>query len=125
MSAHSEDAFVADLRRALDADLERLPGHTLDGLALARRRALDAAGRRPFPARLFDLAGGHAAGRLAAATGALAALGLAIGLWLHEPALPLPDSGLEDIAMLSGSEELDMLSELDFYEWLADARPTG
>ena len=124
MSARSEDAFVADLRRALDADLKRLPGHTLDGLALARRRALDAAGRRPLPARLFGLAGG-AAGRLAAATGALAALGLAIGLWLHEPALPLPDSGLEDIAMLSGSEELDMLSELDFYEWLADARPTG
>jgi hypothetical protein len=97
------------LLRAVRDELD-LRAADIDELSLAR---LHAARRRALavrPRRVWLLAGGVAAGALAAA--------LAVFVVLAPPATP-PAPGLEQIDLLT-TADLDVYRDLEFYHWLAD-----
>jgi len=95
---------------------EQLDPATRARLAAARERALGA--RAPLAGRAWLLPA-------VAVTGA-AAIGLAVLLSAREPAdfgqMASEDPAAEDVELLLATDNLDMLSELDFYLWL-DTEP--
>ncbi|HFQ91858.1 MAG TPA: DUF3619 family protein [Chromatiales bacterium] len=101
-------------RALLDERLEALDGETAARLRAARRRALgELAPRR----RAWMAAGG-----LAAAT---ASLLLVVMLWSGgERPVGSPDI-FEDLELLSSTEDMEFIEDLDFYLWLDDEQQTG
>ena len=106
------DELLAQIRRELDASTERLDELTVARLRAARARALDAPrAKRPFEAWrwLVPLAG------VATAT--------VIVMALVRPNLSAPDGATlpseGDIELISAAAPLELLEELEFYEWLA------
>lgn len=108
----SEDKFLQDAKRALDAAEQNLDAGTLARLRAARRQALDQGRRRPAPARpgwLLPLGGFATAGI------ALAVAGL---LWFSAPNGNPMQASLGDMELLTAHENPDFFTELEFYEWL-------
>jgi len=111
--------FERNARVVLERSLSRIDARTRSRLNQARQAALETASRR----RPLWLRGTT----LMPATGAVAALLLAVVLWHREPAgveMPMPEgqgSSMEDIDLLADSEALDLLEGWDgpFYEWAA------
>ena len=108
----SEQDFLNQVRAALDDSAARLDAATVSRLNRARQRALDQGlARRTrwvWPT-------------LALATAA--SLTLALGLLLHTPevAAPLPPTAATeslDFELLAGSEDLELIENLEFYAWL-------
>ena len=92
--------------------VERLDGRTRSRLTQARHAALDEVRRsRVFRTRwLWAPAGGLVAA---------AAVAVLIGVWRGAD----PTSGsppLEDLDVVAGTENLDLLEDVEFYTWLAD-----
>ncbi len=106
------DEFERQVRALLDADADALDAATRDRLAAARERALAQAGR----------AGGSRKG-WAWGLAASLLLGVALGLALRQGEEAAP--ALEDLALLSASEEPEFYEELDFYAWLAEQAEQG
>ncbi len=99
-------------RAALDAAAAEVDPTRAARLATARRRALEAAAR---PTPWWRRAGPEPVG-----LGLAAAAGLAVALvLLRTPgeALPQPEA-VEDLEILTVAEPLDLIEELDFYQWL-------
>lgn len=108
MSDGDRDQQLVDrTRAALERSADELDAPTLSRLAQMRASALERAEAAQPRARWLP------AGALAAASAA----GL---LWLLFPANtdPTPTDALEDLELLSSAESLDLLDELEFYEWL-------
>lgn len=103
-------------KAAFDADVSGLDGRTRSRLAQARHRAL-AQGRRAVPWR--GLVGQRP---LLPAGAAAAVLLAALVVWrMPSPNAPSPElAALQDLEILLGEEDLDMLEELDFYTWLEE-----
>lgn len=108
MNPEQENSFVQSVRRELDRDAEPLDTLTVARLRAARLRALDAR-----PRRLDRRVAGWSA---AAVTIALTAV-----LLFHSPSLTPPR--LEQIEWLAEAD-LDLVPELEFYQWLADEART-
>lgn len=114
MSADPKDeAFLAASKALLDESARALDADITARLRRARYRALEAKSR-PF----FWLL---PAGGLAAASVAV----LAVALWIYQPARPAPMQGVEDLEILSSSENLELFDDLEFYGWLAERDRTG
>jgi hypothetical protein len=110
MNDEQENRLLRAVRDELDRGAASLDDLALARLRAARRRALDAR-----PRRTWLVAGGIAAGALAA--------GLAAILMLTPtPAPPVP--GLEQMDLLSAAD-LDLYKDLEFYHWLADDNDAG
>lgn len=110
MTEPDENAFVEQIRRQLDSQAEQLDELTIARLRAARLRALASA---PPQRRLWLPAIGGAT---------LAAALLAVVLWQAPPELPGPFEALDIVA---SSEELEMIEDLDFYDWLEATQTTG
>ncbi|MEZ5562186.1 MAG: hypothetical protein R3F27_04430 [Gammaproteobacteria bacterium] len=126
------EEFEKQLRQQLRASENGLDGPTLARLHAARNRALDAAGQR----REWQLRGNWLK---AAAAAGVAAIALFFGLRQPPGELPLSATELEstllaaadgdepatpvngDQATVEGeaAETLDLLENLEFYEWLS------
>ena len=114
-TAAEQDAFEARLAKRLRDSADELDGHTRSRLNQARQAALDEL--QPKSAWRFRpvLAG--------AATAAVAV----VAFFLLQPApdttQPLVPAGIAeaDLELLMAEESLDMLEDLEFYTWLAEA----
>ncbi len=111
MSESSSEADKMALTRALDARVEALDGEVLERLRRARRQAARQADRSVKP--WFPPAGLH----WAAGVAAFAVLAVGLGFWWQAARQPLP-AALDDLDVLAGSEDLNLVRDLDFYLWL-------
>ncbi len=104
-----EAAVLQQIKSALDASSATLDAATCTRLRAARVQALQSTqARRPW--LLWPVGG------VALAAAAL----LSWALWLHEPAVHTPVA-LEQLELLSSTDNLELYTDLDFYQWLASA----
>jgi hypothetical protein len=104
MSSHKHTEFVARLRQQLDRHAEQLDEATASRLRAARTQALERGGQRNY--RWLPVTG------LATAAAAL----LAVLVW-QQQAGDLP--GVEDDwELVASGEDLELIEELEFYDWL-------
>ena len=104
MSSDNDKEFVARVRQQLDRHAEQLDEATMTRLRAARRQALVPSTRGAF--RWLPVSG------VAAAAAAL----LAVLVWQQRPG-DLPGVQ-EDWDILASGEELELIEELEFYDWL-------
>jgi len=108
-----ENRFIANVKKALDLDVDNLDAGTQSKLTRMRHQALDAGERKGFDIRQWftlPVAGWTA-------TACLIVLGLTV--YLQEPTngtTPL----LEDIELLAAEDNLEFYDGLEFYAWLAE-----
>ena len=116
MSTEDKD-FLQHIRNELDEACDDLDAATCSRLNQARQQALET--RRPARSRwLLPLTG----------LTTTAAIGvLSVNLWttqLTQQQTPQPKIDLvEDMELLSGTEELEFFENLEFYQWLEDEKP--
>ena len=109
-----DEAFVRQLKSVLDAGNAHLDGHVRSRLTRARHAALEQA--RPAPA--------FWARQWAPAAGVAAAAVLAVLLWPGArqsstiDAQVVDEAGPNDLEIVFAEENLDLLEDLDFYEWV-------
>ena len=96
--------FVDKVRQTLDQHADAVDEVTAARLAAIRRNALDSRSRRPhwLPA---------------AAWSAVAASVLTVALFLNQ-GTDLPGIDLDALELVAQSEDLELIEELDFYDWL-------
>lgn len=99
-----EKPFVDKVRQTLDQHADAVDEVTAARLAAIRRNALDAGSRRAhwLPA---------------AAWSAVAASVLTVALLLNQDA-DLSGIDLDALELVAQSEDLELIEELDFYDWL-------
>jgi hypothetical protein len=110
MNDGEQQRFVEAVKRQLDTQSEALDELTLARLRAARKRALEAGtGRRRYwlPA-------------LGTATAAV--LALAFLLWPASRELPVT---LDDWEIVASQDDLELIEEYDFYEWLEATQDAG
>jgi len=112
MHMKTEEKFLQDAKRALDAAGQNLDLGTLARLRAARRTAIEQGMHKPArtrPGWLLPVGGFATAGI------ALAVAGL---LWFSAPNGHLMPAGMNDFDLLTAQENPDFFTELEFYEWL-------
>ena len=109
-------ALAARVRTGLEASAQALDGATLSRLNRARQRALDAA-RAPRRALV----------RWTALAATACVLVAAVALWRlpATPVAPTPASApataaprVDDLALVAGGADLELVEDLEFYAWL-------
>ena len=103
--------FVDKIRQTLDEHADALDEVTAARLAAMRRNALDA---RPRRARWLPVA----------AFSAVAASMLTVALLLNQNA-DLPGVDLDALELVAQSEDLELIEELDFYDWLDNTQASS
>ena len=111
MSSKDKD-FLNSIRKELDDSCDQVDGATLSKLNQARQAAIEAKAKRP--GWLIPVSG-------FAATASVAVL--SINLWTTEVANTPQIDFVEDVELLSNSEDLEFYQNLDFYQWLEDEKP--
>ena len=107
-----QEAFVRRVKAMLDEGNAHLDARVRSRLTQARHAALAQADSRP---NLWLRQWAPAAGIAAAAV-------LAVLVWPTPREQP-PDEALNDLEIVLAGENLDLLEDLDFYEWVdADAQ---
>ena len=104
MSGDSGDFFVDRVRQHLDQHAEQV-----DELTSARLKAMRKTALQQKPGWSFNWL------PLTAMTSAAAAI-LAVAIWYQNPADPTVFS--EEWEALASSEELELIEDLEFYDWL-------
>ena len=108
-----EKLLLSAAKHTLQDSVDNLDQETLDRLATIRLQALAAASsRRSRRSSWLMPAGGFVTA---------AALVAALLLWTSEPAIKesAPVALIEDINILTDSEDIDFYQDLEFYQWLA------
>lgn len=109
-----DDAFEQRLRAALDAETDALDGLTVARLRAARMRALDRAGRRRARRE-----------RWVPAMAATAAIVIAFGFTLQRTGTESAPPAAEAFELLAAGADLELVEELEFYEWLISREHAG
>ena len=118
-----EQAFFERVRRTLDESVDQLDFDTLGRLEIARRRALSEAakpGKRWWRPLGFERDWLVPAGAFAS----IVATVLALTLMVSDPGGQSLEV-LDDIELLTAGEDLELLENLEFYQWLPDLEQTG
>jgi hypothetical protein len=110
MSHAKEKAFVEAVKHKLDAQADGLDERTLAKLRAARMCALDEAPER----------GWHWMPALGTATAM--AMVLAVLLWPSTSEVP---GMLDDWEIVASQDDLEMIEEFEFYEWLEATEAAG
>lgn len=105
--------FIDAIRRDLDDASANLDAGIRSRLTKARHAALDQKSARPA-----WLSGWYV--KSAAALAATACLVLALSITLNHAPDSGKGSGLEDMDLLTASDQLELYEDLEFYAWLAD-----
>lgn len=117
--ANSETVFLETVRTELDASCERLDGHTRSRLNSIRHAALEhGLKQQTMPGRAL----------LAPFGGLVTACVLVVVVSLfyqQRPETPLqaiPDNGsaIEDLDILTSTENLELFENLEFFQWLEE-----
>jgi hypothetical protein len=115
MSKHNEDELKANIKQTLDESVEALDANTLSMIRQIRAQAVDKAKAH------------HHVNWLGVMSGALATacvMVFAVMILLKSPT-PMQTVPVEDLELISSSENLELFEDLEFYEWLEeDALPS-
>lgn len=103
MTQQNEQAFVEQIKRRLDRQANELDELTVGRLGAARQRAVDAVSR---PKQSWIPAIG-----IATATVVV----FAVAVWQNPSDLPGP---YEELDIIASGEDLELIEDLDFYDWL-------
>lgn len=111
MSQDKEQPFIQHIRDRLDHSLEELDAVTLARLKAARLTALQSRDRRPVWRNKMIMA-------------TAMSVSLVAGIWLLQKpgGQQLP---LDDLQLLTSSEDLELYRDLEFYQWLEAQREQG
>ena len=114
MNDTNDQELQQQARVALDRRADALDAATLARLNQARQRAVAAA--QATPSRQWW------GWRMAGAAAAVAGIALTV-LLMGDPPSPLPDNGLmfSDLELIDIDEDLELVAEPEFYDWLAEA----
>jgi len=106
----SEEDFLASVKWQLDKSEQSLTADELRALRLARANAIDSIAQLNKPKRYWQPVAGFAT--------AASVVAIVIGLQGIQTASVDPIQPMEDLPLLSASEELEFYDELEFYQWL-------
>ena len=110
MTQQDEKEFVGQVKQHLDQQADQLDELTAARLKAARLNALEAAPRaRKFWVPAFG-------------TATAAAVMLAVLLWQTPSDIPGP---FEELDIIASGEDMELIEELDFYDWLDATQTTG
>ena len=116
-------------RELFDEQVANLDGRTRSRLNQARQAALEASRGSSVPGARWLVPAGSAA--------AVALVALTTVQWMRNPGVEsdtqviaesvTPATAVDDLEILTSSDSLDMLKDMDFYAWLEtqDARSSG
>lgn len=110
MTEQDDNRFIEQVKQQLDQQAEQLDELTTARLRTARLQALDVAHQ---PRKFWLPAFG---------TATAAAIALAVVVW-HSPA-EWPGA-FEDMDIMASGEDLELIEEMDFYDWLDATQTTG
>lgn len=110
MTEQDEKAFVGQVKQQLDQQADQLDELTTARLKAVRLRALESA---PGPRKLWIPAFG---------TATAAAIVLAVLLWQNPSDMSGP---FEELDIIASGEDLELIEDLDFYDWLDATQTTG
>jgi hypothetical protein len=113
MRQNSEKAFIEKAKQQMDRHAEQLDELTSARLKAVRQTALQQHTR--FAVNWLPLSG------LATATATAAVF--AVVIWYHHPN-DMPALA-EEWELLAASEELELIEELEFYDWLETTQPSS
>jgi hypothetical protein len=114
--ALGEQVLLSAAKATLEDSVGQIDAQTLARLAAIRQRAVDAAMSRQSAAAWFS----RWVLPMGGAVTAMAAALVVFTLWVQPPEQnAAPVAALEDLNILTGSEEIEFYQELEFYEWLA------
>ncbi len=120
--SQSEEKFAENIQQHLSDSLDEIDQNVLLRLRQARAAAIQAAARQEN--RNSDVIGLSFPGWLSPASAATAFATIAfvaITVWTQSSPLTqpmMPSTMIEDIAVLSSTDDLDLYENLDFYIWL-------
>jgi hypothetical protein len=109
-----EQDFLQRVKASLDEAEAQLDSGTLRDLRLVRSKALESLQK---PRRLWQ----PVALAAVAATVAI----VVVSLQVMQPKAPPTAPGMEDMALLSAGDDLDLYENLDFYQWLELEKHNG
>ena len=110
-----EQVFLDKARNALDRSCDRLDGHTQSRLNSIRHAAIEHGRGHPGRALLAPFGG--------LVTACMLVLVVSVFFQRTEipsPAVPDNRSAIEDLDILTSSESLEFLENLEFYQWLEE-----
>ncbi len=122
-SKPSEEEFLSRVKTTLDASSERLDELTQARLSAARRRAVEAATHqeRLQIGEILSLRWlSQHRGLVATAATITLATAFMLSLNFSEPQTAVVTAQLEDLELLSSSDDLELYENLDFYLWIDD-----
>ena len=109
MTERDDKLFVEQIRQQLDSSTDQLDELSVARLRAARIRALETTPR-------------NNRSWLALATATAAVAVLAILLWQGPSGLPGP---VDELDIIASGEDLELIEDLDFYDWLDATQTTG
>lgn len=109
-----EEDFLASVKQQLDESEQSLSADDLRALHLARANALETLNK---PKRYWQPA--------AALAIAASVVVIVVGLQGLQTVSVDPSNSIEDLPLLSASDELEFYEELEFYQWLEFEDRTG
>ena len=109
-----QQAFLDRVKSALDEHEAQLDANTMRELRLARHKALESLHQ---PRRLWQPVG------LAALAATVAIV--VVSLHVMQATPPSSTTAIEDMALLSASDEFELYENLDFYQWLELEKHNG
>jgi hypothetical protein len=110
MTKHSEDELNENIRQSLDESVDALDANTLSKIRQVRAQAVNRA-----EGHHINKWSGFLIGSLATAC----VMVLAVVLLLNSPN-PMQSVPVDDIDLISSSDNLDLFEDLEFYEWLEE-----
>ena len=114
MNEHNEDKLKSNIKQALDDSTDALDASTLSKIRLVRARAVEKVGNKSF----------NWFGVLSGALATACVMVFAIMILLKSPT-PVQSVPVDDIEMISSSDNLEMFEDLEFYLWLEEHELTG
>ena len=109
MTGQDDNRFIEQVKYQLDQQADQLDEITAAKLRTARLRALDTRRPRKLWLPVFG-------------TATVSAIVLAMVLWQIPTELPGP---LEELDILASGEDLELIEDMDFYDWLDATQTKG
>jgi len=109
MTKHNEDELNANIRQALDESVDALDASTLSKIRQIRAQAIEKAEVRSV----------HWQGYLLGGLATACVMVLAVVLLLNSPT-SMQSVPVDDLELISSSDNLELFEDLEFYEWLEE-----
>lgn len=113
MSKHEQDELNTNIRQALDESVESLDANTLSKIRQIRAQAID---------RVVDKADAPHVNWLGVMSGGLATacVMVFVVMVLLNTSVSMQTVPVDDLELISSSDNLELFEDLEFYEWLDD-----